>query len=105
MVEKGSLARFQWESKAAVVHTYSQLHAQLKRAGILCENGDHSVFTENYAFQSPSAAAAVINGRPANGTIEWRLDGTGETYKDWESRNLGIAEEPRDAFTETEVRV
>jgi hypothetical protein len=94
VVEKGSLARFQWESKAQIVHSYSQLHAQLKRAGVLSEEGGHCIFTENYAFQSPSAAAAVINGRPANGTIEWRLESTGETYKEWEARDLANADQP-----------
>jgi hypothetical protein len=103
VVEKGSLARFQWESKAAIVHSYSQLSAQLKRAGILRENGDHSVFTENYAFQSPSAAAAVINGRPANGTLEWRLESTGENYKEWEARNLASTEQANSAFAGTEL--
>lgn len=88
VVEKGSLARFQWESKAQIVHTYSQLHGELKRAGILHEEEGHCVFVENYAFQSPSAVAAVINGRPANGTLEWRLATTGESYKEWEARQL-----------------
>ena len=92
VVEKGSLCRFQWESKAAIIHSYSQLHAQLKRAGILREEGTRCVFTENYAFQSPSAAAAVINGRPSNGTTEWRHEGSGETYKEWEARDLANAE-------------
>jgi len=36
----------------------------------------------------PSAAAAVVNGRPANGTIEWKLQTTGQTYKEWEVEKL-----------------
>lgn len=84
IVEAGSTARLNWESKAAAVHSYGQLYAELKRAGVLRENGDHCVFTQNYAFQSPSAAA--------NGTIEWKLETTGLTYKEWEARNLATLE-------------
>ncbi len=29
----------------------------------------------------PSAAAAVVNGRPANGTVEWKT-AEGQTYKE-----------------------
>ncbi|MFH7321328.1 DUF4357 domain-containing protein [Desulfurivibrio sp. D14AmB] len=28
--------------------------------------------------EHPSAAAAVVNGRPANGTIAWKLQATGK---------------------------
>ncbi len=43
---------------------------------------------ENYAFKSPSAAAAVVNGRPSNGNAEWRIRASGKTYKDWEEEKL-----------------
>lgn len=89
VVEAGSTARLNWESKAVVAHGYGALHAELKRAGVLQDAGEHCVFTQNYAFQSPSAAAAVVFGRPSNGTLEWRLRTTGETFKDWEMRALG----------------
>jgi hypothetical protein len=55
---------------------------------VLQEQGDHCVFTQNYVFKSPSAAAAVVNGRTANGTMEWRLEGGAVTYKDWEAAQL-----------------
>jgi len=88
VVEASSLARRNWESKAAIMHGYGLLHAELKRAGVLREEGDHCVFAKSYAFPSPSAAAAVVNGRPANGTTEWRQEITGQTYKEWEARSL-----------------
>jgi hypothetical protein len=56
------------------------------------ENGTHCVFDKSYAFRSPSAAAAIVNGRTANGTFEWKLVGTGETYKAWEAAQLAPAE-------------
>ncbi len=87
IVETGSTARLNWESKV-MAHSYSSLHAELKRSGVLQIDGDHCVFTENCAFQSPSAAAAVVTGRPAAGTIEWKIKATGETYKQWETKRL-----------------
>lgn len=98
IVEEGSLARLNWESKAVVQHAYGQLHAELKRAGVLREVDDHCVFAENYVFKSPSAAAAVIRGRNANGTTEWRLETTGETLKEWEARLVSaMSSAPEDA--------
>lgn len=32
--------------------------------------------------------AEVFNGRPTNGTIEWKVKGTAKTYKDWEAEKL-----------------
>ena len=43
--------------------------------------------TDKIYDESPSAAA-VVNGRPANGTIEWTLQTTGQTYKEWEAETL-----------------
>ena len=58
--------------------------------GVLATRGGACEFTKDYAFKSPSAAAAVVNGRPANGTLEWRLEGGGATYKEWEAQHLGV---------------
>ncbi|MBN9507337.1 MAG: GIY-YIG nuclease family protein [Altererythrobacter sp.] len=92
VVEAGSMARLNWEGRGSEATSYGQLHAELKRSGVLQPDGQQSVFAENYAFRSPSAAAAVVNGRPANGTIEWKNQQTGETYKEWEARDLGASE-------------
>ena len=86
VVEIGSRARSNWESKSA--HSYSQLHAELKRSGVLRDDGSHCIFTQNYAFQSPSAAAAVVNGRPSNGTLDWINLATALPYKEWEATIL-----------------
>jgi hypothetical protein len=88
IVEAGSMARLRWEGQS---HHYASLHEELRKSGVLEQQGDHCVFTQNYAFNSPSAAAAVVNGRPANGTIEWRLEGGSLTYKDWEAGQLAGA--------------
>ncbi|MFM6852988.1 MAG: DUF4357 domain-containing protein, partial [Sphingopyxis sp.] len=88
IVESGSNARLNWESKAARVHGYGILHAELKTSGVLRQDGERCIFAQSYAFQSPSAAAAVVNGRPANGTTEWLNVGTRQTYKEWEASRI-----------------
>lgn len=93
IVQRGSSARPQWESPATDHSTYAKLHRELVSAGVLTLDGETCVFTVNYRFASTSAAAAVVLGRPANGTTEWKLDGTTTTYKEWEARRL--AEETR----------
>ena len=83
----------QWEGQGVRHDTYADLHAELKKTGVLREDGDHCVFTENYAFSSPSAAAAVVCGRTANGTLDWKLE-DGTTYKQWEQTQLSANGEP-----------
>ncbi|RUT93572.1 GIY-YIG nuclease family protein [Mesorhizobium sp. M7A.T.Ca.US.000.02.2.1] len=90
IVDEGSQARADWES-ARDEHTYRRLHAELVDAGVLVLDGSHRRFAQSYAFRSPSAAAAVIFGRPANGQVEWKVKGTSTTYKDWEARQIGSA--------------
>lgn len=88
IVETGSLARSGWEGRNTEASGYAQLRDELQRMGVLTGRGEVCEFTQDYAFKSPSAAAAVVNGRPANGTIEWRLEGGGMTYKEWEAEHL-----------------
>jgi len=45
---------------------------------IFQKEGDYYIFTENYTFNSPSAAAAVTLGRSANGWTSWK-DKNGNT--------------------------
>jgi hypothetical protein len=93
IVLKGSQSRKEW-SEGSAGHTYAGMHAELCRAGVLVEDGGHRIFAEDYAFASPSAAAAAVNGRPSNGTFEWRELASGQTYKDWERARLGSLGRP-----------
>jgi hypothetical protein len=93
IVEEGSQARLGWVSQAKQEHSYMHLRAEVERSGILSQQGDRSIFTKSYAFESPSAAAAVVLGRNANGTTEWMLVGTGQTYKEWEAAQLAQADD------------
>lgn len=88
IVQAGSLARPEWAGRGTEGTPYAQLHAELLKMGVLRPDGAVCVFTEDYAFKSPSAAAAVVNGRPANGTIEWKVQGQPTTYKQWEAEQL-----------------
>lgn len=88
VVQAGSSARSSWIGQGSEGHTYSQLYAELVKTGVLVDRGNLRVFSTSYAFNSPSAAAAVIQGRPANGTIEWKIPGTSKTYKQWEAESL-----------------
>ncbi|RVU07137.1 GIY-YIG nuclease family protein [Novosphingobium umbonatum] len=90
VVEQGSQARLNWASSRE--DGYGKLHAELKHAGVLVEQDQHCVFAQSYAFQSPSAAAAVVHGRPANGTTEWVNTATRQTYKEWEASRIEAAQ-------------
>lgn len=87
VVQAGSQARASWAGLEKATSGYASLHDDLKRSGVLVLNGDHCVFAENYAFSSPSAAAAIVYGRQAQGTTAWKTS-TGQTYKDWEAAQL-----------------
>jgi predicted GIY-YIG superfamily endonuclease len=56
------------------------LRNKLIAGGILTQSSDGLVFTQNYLFRSPSAAASVMLGRTANGLTNWK-DSQGRTLK------------------------
>lgn len=64
---------------------YGDLRDQLLKDGVI--DADTMEFTKDYRFNSPSAAAAVIIGRNANGRRNWKLP-TGESLKEWQDRQL-----------------
>lgn len=63
-------------------HTYlRELRATLLANGVLRADGDHFIFTQDYTFASPSTAAGVVQGRSANGRMDWKTK-TGVSLKD-----------------------
>ena len=87
IVEAGSVGRSTWEGPPT--HSYRALFDELAASGIFSIQGDHRVFAKSYAFRSPSAAGAVLNGRATNGPESWRVaGGSGKTYKEWETDQL-----------------
>jgi hypothetical protein len=88
IVEAGSKAKIEWTSVTAKNSSYGKLFDELVDQEILVVDGKNRVFTQNYAFNSPSAAAAVVNGRPASGPMEWKVEGTQKNYKEWEAEEI-----------------
>lgn len=52
----------------------SGMRADLIESGTLMRQSDVLVFTEDYIASSPSAAAAIVLARRANGWIEWKYE-------------------------------
>lgn len=51
---------------------FHALRKQLEAAGVLKAAGDQMVFTQDYVFRSPSAAAAIVVGNNINGWLSWK---------------------------------
>lgn len=62
-------------------HSYSMLKERLLKTGVLVPQGNVLAFTEDYEFDSPSAAAAIVLARAADGPSEWK-DADGNTLDD-----------------------
>lgn len=92
IVKAGSKARIEWIGVQSHNAGYAKLFQSLIDGGILSVGADHSVFTSDYAFSSPSAAAAIISGRAANGRTSWLRRGSLETYADWEASRIDTIE-------------
>ena len=87
LVLKGSTARANgtqsWE-------TYKELRDRLVEEGRLVPSNDPNVltFAEDVAFASPSAAAAVVYAGNINGRAAWKVEGTGQVYKDYQEAQI-----------------
>ena len=88
-VLQGSLAREEW---VGTDRGYKTLFNQLLEDRILIPTDrDLTTFTADQVFSSPSAAAAVISGRSANGRTQWAVEGTGKTYGDWQDEQVSAS--------------
>lgn len=65
-----------------------KLRQQLLESGVLALQGDLIRLMQDYAFESPTTAAAVFVGRPANGRVEWK-DANGRTLKQIQEAAIG----------------
>ena len=84
VVYKGARAR------GTVVDSYggrATLRDGLIRKRILIHAGEDYSLADDCTFRSPSAAAYVLLGRPANGRIEWK-DANGLTLKEIQEKSL-----------------
>ena len=95
IVAADSLARWEWASQD---DNYKRLFLELVRNGVLAQQDPSEtasdgrrfrVFRQDYAFSSPSAASAVVHGRPSNGRRAWKVEGQeNKEYGDWENEQL-----------------
>jgi hypothetical protein len=70
---------------------YRAIRDQLVQDGRLVDGPSPELFmfAEDVAFASPSAAASIVAARSASGPREWKVQGTGQTYRDWRAERLG----------------
>ena len=69
---------------------YLALRQKLLSEGRLVEGDspEHYRFATDVTFSSPSAAASIVSARSASGPLEWKIQGTGQTYRDWQAVRL-----------------
>lgn len=68
------------------------LRKELLAEGVLRDDGENLLLTQDYLFSSPSTAAGVLLGRCSNGRVEWH-DGQGRTLKDIQESDLPDTDE------------
>ncbi len=71
VVLKGSAGR-KAMVKSSVGTGDERIRQRLFDAGVLVIKGDQVVFTKDYLFRAPSAAATALMGRAGNGWLEWK---------------------------------
>lgn len=82
LVYAGSTARAAW---IGMDGGYKVLHQDLVDSGTLgAVRGEVREFKRDAVFSSPSAAAAVVWGRSANGRTSWVVKETGQSLAEWE---------------------
>jgi hypothetical protein len=87
LVMKGSEGVLE-ERPSVKKYPYSAiLRGQLLAEGVVVKETDRLVFTKDYEFSSPSAAASVIHGGQANGLREWK-DPNGVSLKELEQKEV-----------------
>ena len=96
-VLEGSLTRGSW---TGVDGGYQALYEQLCADEVLVDNGQGKRrFAADYGFSSPSAAAAVVAGRSANGRISWKLENSNQTYGDWQDEQVSAVAAPSNTLS------
>ena len=93
VIFKGSTAKS--NSAPALGRGYAELRKQLFEEGKLAVSGQEGfwTFTDNVPFSSPSAAAAVVAGTNRSGPETWQVQGTQQTYKQWQQAQVDAQQE------------
>lgn len=86
-VLKGSQA-YGEETPSFQGHPYKKLRDELIKIGRLVPVNGLFIFSDDYVFDSSSAASAIIQARSSPGPVEWKTKDKGITLKEY--LNLGI---------------
>lgn len=78
------------------MNSYGELKQELIAQGVLGATPEAKFYTfaKPYAFKSPSAAAAVVLDRNANGRLEWKVVGSKLTYHQWQEEKAQVSGNP-----------
>ena len=89
VIEAGSTARVK-EVESLGAWSRAARKAMREQGVLVPDPGNPSLlkFTQDYAFDSPSAAAAVIAGTGLNGRVAWKVKDKGMSYKEWEESKV-----------------
>ena len=87
VVTKGSEAVLKERPSTKKYPYAANLRCQLLNDDVLAEKNGKLVFTKDYEFSSPSAAAAVVHGGQANGLTLWK-NSSGETLREIEEKEI-----------------
>lgn len=88
-VLQGSLART--DEAPSISNGVRSTRVALCSNGVLEAGDDGLAFTQDYRFDSASAAAGVVSGTTLNGKVAWQLK-DGRTFKQWEQDEIDAAE-------------
>lgn len=88
LVFAGARARKELVESAQSYQKAVNLRDELLETGVLIEDGEGLVLTQDYVFSAPSLAAALLLGRTANGLKEWKTP-EGSTLKEIEEEEAG----------------
>ncbi len=88
VVLAGSTARKQASSSFQA--GYQALRQRLLTEGTLIEGAEPNLyrFATDATFASPSTAASIVAARSASGPLEWKIEGSGQSYRDWRAARL-----------------
>jgi len=74
-----------------IQQSYGRLKEKLISDGVLVPTeATRLKFAKPHSFSSPSAAAAVVLDRNANGRIEWKVRGAKQSYHEWQDSRAPI---------------
>ena len=81
---------------ASIGKSNSALRSQLRASGKLVDDitAGRWIFSEDVAFNSPSAAAAVVSGFSVAGPQVWKIKDTQQTYGAWQQAQVDLVSSP-----------